>query len=184
MPSLEKQPSLTVILGPMYAGKTSELIRQSRGASDPHKVACFKPALDNRYGNSRTLCSHDHVQENAIAFDHQHPEQLLNLLSLAVEDVLIDEVQFCAPQIMDVVEQLLAQGKKVVVAGLDLDSDGNAFGSTLALAEKAEAVVRLTAICEHCGGSATHSKAIKAKTDTVVVGEKDMYIAVCEACFK
>lgn len=175
---------LTVIMGPMYAGKTSKLIALRREIERAtQRVICFKPALDNRYGDGHTISSHNLEETEAITFNHLRPEELLTNVPSTANHIIIDEVQFCAPQVTDVIDQMLKQGKSVVVAGLDLDSEGKAFGPTLTLAEKAATVIRLTAICEKCGAPATHSQATQQKEETVVVGEKNMYIAVCERCF-
>ena len=135
---------IEVICGSMFSGKTEELIRRlNRARLAKQKLEIFKPAIDIRYHDSNVV-SHD---ENEI---RSTPVQFANdILLLAGEsDVVgIDEAQFFDDTLLEVCEQLAAQGKRVVIAGLDMDFEGVPFGPVPGLIAIAEFVTKVHAIC-------------------------------------
>ncbi|PWU23217.1 hypothetical protein C5B42_03570 [Candidatus Cerribacteria bacterium 'Amazon FNV 2010 28 9'] len=183
----KERGTLKVIQGPMFAGKTTELETAVCMYEEGTAIA-IKPSIDNRYSEGR-LVSHDEAMRNesdvgipAFNVDREHSD-FLPFLTPAVVLVVIDEVNFfsfevLAPQI----ELLLAQGIDVVAAGLAYDAFKQPFGATLELAEIADAVVELTALCE-CGKRAKHSYRKKPIEGQLVVGGADLYGACCDVCW-
>ena len=171
---------IEVICGSMFSGKTEELIRRlNRAKLAKQKLEIFKPAIDTRYHDSNVV-SHD---ENEI---RSTPVQFANdIMLLAGEcDVLgIDEAQFFDDSLPEVCQQLAAQGKRIIIAGLDMDFDGNPFGPVPELMAMAEFVTKVHAICMKCGALASYSYRLTANKDQVVLGEKDEYEARCRSCY-
>lgn len=171
---------IEVICGSMFSGKTEELIRRlNRARLAKQKLEIFKPAIDIRYHDSNVV-SHD---ENEI---RSTPVQFANdILLLAGEsDVVgIDEAQFFDDTLLEVCEQLAAQGKRVIIAGLDMDFEGVPFGPVPGLMAIAEFVTKVHAICMKCGALASYSYRLTADKNQVLLGEKDQYEARCRSCF-
>ena len=171
---------LEVICGSMFSGKTEELIRRlNRAKLAQQKLEIFKPALDTRYHESNVV-SHD---ENEI---RSTPVQFANdILLLAGEcDVVgIDEAQFFDESLLEVSQQLAAQGKRVIVAGLDMDFEGKPFGPVPSLLATAEFVTKVHAICMKCGALASYSYRLTENKNQVMLGEKTEYEARCRTCF-
>ena len=176
---------LEIMVGPMFAGKTEELLRRiKRARIAKQKVVVFKPQLDWRYGEKQ-VCSHSGVKEQAVPIDNvwEIPKQ-----ALEYDVVAIDEVQFFAPEIVAVVESLINQGKRVVVSGLDMDFQGKPFEVCALLMAKAEKVDKLTAVCVECGIDATRTqRRVEGKPvyegETVEIGGSENYVAVCGNCY-
>ena len=171
---------IEVVCGSMFSGKTEELIRRLKRARIANqKVGIYKPEMDVRY-SSDSIVSHD---ENAItAFP---VKQALAILSNFNEfDVVgIDEAQFFGKELIEVCEQMANQGKRVIIAGLDMDYTGKPFGPMPELLSIANYVTKLHAICVKCGGIASYSYRTTLNKDQVVIGEKDHYEARCRSCF-
>ena len=169
-----------VICGSMFSGKTEELIRRlNRVLLAKQKVEIFKPAIDTRYDNENVV-SHN---ENAI---RSTPVQFANdILLLAGEsDVVgIDESQFFDDTLPAVCNQLAAQGKRVIVAGLDMDFEGKPFGPMPAIMASAEFVTKVHAICMSCGALASYSFRLANNSNKIMLGEKSTYEARCRKCF-
>lgn len=145
-----------LICGSMFSGKTEELIRRLRRAQiAKQKVQVFKPAIDNRYAES-ALASHSGSNFNAIPVPQA--ADIRQCLEPDVNVVGIDEVQFFDPAIVQVVRDLSAHGLRVIMAGLDLDFRGEAFGMMPALLCEAEYVDKLHAICMVCGEEACRTQ--------------------------
>lgn len=174
---------LEVICGPMFAGKSEELIRRVRTLSYAHqKIIAFKPAIDNRY-DATAIASHDGEKFSAYAVkDIQDMEKML---TPDVQVVAIDEVQFFREGIVRFVEKLADKGIRVIVAGLDTDFRGEPFGPMPELLARAEFVTKLTAACTVCGCAATRTQRLvngePAKFDDpiILVGAKESYEARC-----
>ena len=143
-----------VICGSMFSGKTEELIRRlNRALLAKQKVEIFKPALDTRYSESNVV-SHN---ENAI---RSTPVQFANDILLLAGDcdvVGVDESQFFDESLPDVCSQLADQGKRVIVAGLDMDFEARPFGPMPKIMASAEFVTKVHAICMKCGAIASYS---------------------------
>ncbi len=171
---------IEVICGSMFSGKTEELIRRmNRALIAKQKVEIFKPAIDTRY-HDREVVSHN---ENSI---RSTPVQFANdiLLLVGNSDVVgIDEAQFFDDEILSVCRKLANKGKRVIVAGLDMDFKGEPFGQMPALMAVAEFVTKVHAICMRCGGVASYSYRLVNADKKVMLGEKETYEARCRKCF-
>ena len=171
---------IEVVCGPMFSGKTEELIRRMRRAQIAgQKVEIFKPVSDVRYDDEEVV-SHD---KNSI---HSMPvESSSNMLLLAddVQVVGIDEAQFFDDGIVEVVNTLANQGKRVVIAGLDKDFKGRPFGPMPQLLATAEYVTKLHAICRRTGGPAHFSYRKVAGDQTFMLGETGEYEPVSRTIY-
>lgn len=172
---------IEMVCGPMFSGKTEELIRRLRRAKIARQqVEIFKPALDDRYSRE-SVVSHDETSIKSVPVDTA--EQIL-LLSANAQVVGIDEAQFFGPELIRVCQILANQGKRVVIAGLDLDYRGVPFEPVPQLMAIAEYVSKLHAVCMVCGGAAIHSQRIIHSSKRFIVGSKASYEPRCRHCFK
>lgn len=179
-----QQPSasgwIEVICGSMFSGKTEELIRRlNRALIAKQDVEIFKPAVDTRYHEE------DVVSHNANSI-RSTPVQFADDILLRVGKcsvVGIDEAQFFDDRLVEVCITLASKGKRVIVAGLDMDFAGKPFGPMPALMAIAEFVTKVHAICMSCGALASHSFRKSTEQKKVMLGEKDVYEARCRKCF-
>tara|TARA_B100000579_G_C22605861_1_gene744876 strand:- start:153 stop:710 length:558 start_codon:yes stop_codon:yes gene_type:complete len=171
---------IEVICGPMFSGKTEELIRRLvRAQFAKQRVAIFKPGTDNRYSEDY-IVSHNQRKIKSIIVNS--PKKILAYIEKA--DVFgIDEVQFFNKDIVSVCKKISGSGKRVVVAGLEKDYMAQPFGSLPELLIDAEYITKVNAICMKCGNPANFSQRISNETNQVVVGETDKYEARCRKCF-
>ncbi len=169
-----------MICGSMFSGKTEELIRRLRRAKFARQsVEIFKPAVDVRY-SAVDVVSHD---DNSIPSTPVESAQNILLLASNVQVVGIDEAQFFDDGLVDVCNQLANSGVRVIVAGLDMDYQGNPFGPMPKLMAIADDVLKVHAVCVRCGALAQFSHRL-AKTDKLVLlGETDSYEPLCRRCF-
>lgn len=171
---------IEVICGCMFSGKTEELIRRlNRALIAKQHVEIFKPAVDQRYHES-DIVSHG---ERAI---RSTPVQFAGDIILLAGDcdvVGIDEAQFFDDAIVDVCNALADAGKRVIVAGLDMDFEGKPFGPMPFLLAVAEYVTKVHAICAQTGGLASYSFRLNANPNKVMLGEKDVYEARSRKAF-
>ncbi|SMG44173.1 thymidine kinase [Marivirga sericea] len=171
---------IELICGSMFSGKTEELIRRlNRAIIAKQKVEIFKPKIDTRYDESEVV-SHNKTKIRSTPVDFA--EDIL-LFSDNSEVIGIDEAQFFDEEIVTVVNTLANQGKRVIIAGLDMDFSGKAFGSMPQLMATAEYVTKVHAICVKCGGIASYSYRLSQDTQKVMLGEKDKYEPRCRKCF-
>ena len=171
---------IEVICGSMFSGKTEELIRRLKRAKIANqKVEIFKPQLDKRYDEKKVV-SHD--ANSIVAVPIEHSSILLELTD-NISVVGIDEAQFFDRQLPEVCQALALKGKRIIVAGLDMDFRGRPFGPMPDLLAVAEYITKVHAICPHCGNLATHSYRLTEENDTVVLGEKDRYEPRCRTCY-
>ncbi|ACL70548.1 thymidine kinase [Halothermothrix orenii] len=177
---------IEVITGPMYCGKSEELIRRLRRVEIARQKAhVFKPVIDNRYSN-KDVVSHNGERIEAIPVNH--PEEILQRIDKNTEVVGIDEVQFFSNGIISICEQLADEGKRVIVAGLDRDFRGEPFGPVPELLARAEYVDKLHAICVKCGELASRTQRLidgePASYDdpVIMVGAEEVYEARCRKC--
>lgn len=169
-----------VICGSMFSGKTEELIRRLKRAKiAQQKVEIFKPAIDVRYHES-DIVSHN---QTTIRSTPVNSSNEILLMTSDCEVVGVDEAQFFDEGIVDVVNKLAENGKRVIVAGLDMDSRGVPFGPMPALMSIAEYVTKVHAICVVCGEIANYSYRKVANEQQVLLGESDSYEARCRKCF-
>ena len=171
---------IEVVCGSMFSGKTEELIRRLRRATiAQQRVEIFKPKVDQRYSIDKVV-SHD---DNAIkSYPVDKAEDIL--LRVGQSEVIgIDEAQFFDNHLVDVVENLANAGKRVIVAGLDMDFRGKAFEPMDKIMAIAEYITKVHAICMECGSMASYSHRRNSSSEQVVIGEKDIYVALCRSCF-
>ena len=171
---------IEVICGPMFSGKTEELIRRLvRAQYAKQRVAIFKPKTDNRYSDDY-IVSHNKRKIKSIILESssnilEHKDQA---------DVFgIDEAQFFDNDLIRISNKLAKLGKRVVIAGLDKDYKAKSFGPIHQLMIDAEYVSKVNAICMTCGDPASFTQRISSEEDLVVVGETDKYEARCRKCF-
>jgi thymidine kinase len=171
---------IEVICGSMFSGKTEELIRRlNRVLIAQQKVEIFKPKVDTRHQPGRVVSHNENsIRSTTVEFARDIP-----LLSDSCEVVGIDEVQFFDEEIVTICRDLANHGKRVIAAGLDMDFQGQPFGSIPKLMAIAEYVTKLHAICVRCGGIASYSYRLNPEKEQVVVGEKNIYEARCRECF-
>lgn len=170
---------IEVVCGPMFSGKTEELIRRVRRAQIARqKVQLFKPAIDNRYSED-DIVSHSSQAEKALAV--KHATEILHNLKDSTRVVAIDEVQFFGEQVIVVVEKLARRGVRVICAGLDQDYRGKPFGPMGYLMAIADRVDKVQAICTVCGtpASKTFRRSEHENGQKVLIGEADIYEARC-----
>jgi len=171
---------IEVICGSMFSGKTEELIRRIKRAEfAKQKVELFKPSIDVRYDEVEV------VSHNQNKLEATPVESSYNILLLAndCEVVGIDEAQFFDKGIVEVANQLANQGKRVIIAGLDMDFKGRPFGQMPNLMATAEYVTKVHAICMKTGNLAHYSHR-KIKSDKLVeLGEKDEYEPLSRKAF-
>jgi len=164
----------------MFSGKSEELIRRLRRVQIAGKTAeIFKPSIDTRY-DAEHIISHNESRIRCTPVDSAG-----NILILAsgVDVVGIDEAQFFDDGITEVVEKLMLNGTRVIVAGLDMDFSGKPFGAIPSLLARAEYITKLHAICVRCGDLAIYSYRKTKTADLVLLGEKEAYEPRCRSCF-
>ena len=173
---------IEVICGPMFSGKTEELIRRLKRAQYAGQhLQIFKPRLDDRY-EEESIVSHDESALPSRAVDSV--DEMRAQLDPSVEVLGIDEVQFFDDDIVEFCTNLANEGCRVVMAGLDQDYRGEPFEPLPKLLAMAEYVTKLLAICVKCGNPANHSYRLAADPQQVLVGSKSEYEARCRRCFR
>ena len=171
---------IEVICGSMFSGKTEELIRRLKRAQFANqKIEIFKPAIDNRY-DDQMVTSHD---SNQIPSTSVPAAANIPILANDCQVVGIDEAQFFDDEIVEVCNDLANRGMRVIVAGLDMDYQGNPFGPIPALMATAEYVTKVHAICTKTGNLALYSNRKSDQEDLVLLGEKDDYEPLSRAAF-
>ncbi len=183
---------LEVISGPMFSGKSEELLRRIKRAKiAKQSISVFKPGKDDRYSKTCVVTHSGMKIECCVIWDSR---ELLDLTRHS-EVIAIDEAQFLDKATPSVIEILVNLGKRVIVAGLDMDSNGIPFNPMPELLARAESVTKVVAVCEICGGDATHTYCHSKENNnpesrvqfgeditigpSVLVGEKDHYEARC-----
>lgn len=179
--SKERTGWIEVICGCMFSGKTEELIRRlNRAIIARQKVEIFKPATDKRYHHTE-IVSHN---ENAIRSTPVDFASDLLLLAGDCDVVGIDEAQFFDDSIVEVANTLANAGKRVIIAGLDMDYEGKPFGPMPSLLAIAEFVTKVHAICAQTGELASFSFRLIKNDDQVMLGEKREYEARSRRAFR
>jgi len=171
---------IEVVCGSMFSGKTEELIRRlNRAIIAELKVEIFKPVTDTRY-HDKNVVSHDKKEIRST------PVQFANDILLLASDcdlVGIDEAQFFDHEIVDVSIKLANNGKRVIIAGLDMDYMARPFEPMNDLMAVAEFVTKTHAICMKCGSIASYTYRFNDSDKKVFLGEKDIYEARCRRCY-
>ncbi len=173
---------IEVICGPMFSGKSEELIRRIRRVEIARqRVQLFKPALDDRF-DAGAIVSHSQQRLPSEVVDDS--AAILRRVEDKTEVVGIDEGQFFDAALVDVCNRLANLGKRVIVAGLDQDYRGQPFGPMPHLMAAAEYVTKQLAICMRCGNPANHTQRLTASRDQIVVGAQGTYEARCRRCYE
>ena len=171
---------IEVICGSMFSGKTEELIRRlKRSQFANQKIEIFKPSIDLRY-EDEMIISHD---QNQIQSTSVPAAANIPILADGCDVVGIDEAQFFDTEIIQVCNHLANSGIRVIVAGLDMDYQGNPFGPMPGLMATAEYVTKVHAVCSRSGNLANYSYRISADKSLVHLGEKESYEPLSRASF-
>src|SRR5690606_21737253 len=179
-PGPERTGWIEVIAGCMFSGKTEELIRRlNRAIIAKQKVEIFKPVIDKRY-HRENIVSHN---ENTIRSTPVNFASDILLLAGESQVVGIDEAQFFDDAIVDICNNLANHGKRVIVAGLDMDYEGKPFGPMPQLLAIAEFVTKLHAICAQTGQLASYSFRLAPEPEQILLGAKHHYEARSRTAF-
>ena len=176
---------MEVITGPMFSGKSEELIRRLKRAQIARlRVTSFKPDIDLRY-EADAIASHSAQKIEAMAVrDVERLRATLTPALKAIDVVGIDEAQFFDDALVGLAMELVHAGKRVVLAGLDTTFAGEPFAPMPALMAIADEVMKLSAVCMLCGAPAIHTQRLGTSQQLVVVGAAGVYEARCRACFR
>jgi len=177
---------IELICGSMFSGKTEELIRRLKRAEYARqKAQVFKPSLGQRYDKTM-ISSHAGAKFEAQIVDSV--AEIANLIEADTQVIGIDEVQFFGWEIAELCHKLAGEGKRVILAGLDMDFRGDPFGPVPVLMAQAESVDKLQAICMVCGSSASRTqrlvngKPAPYDAPVILVGAQEVYEARCRNC--
>lgn len=170
---------IEVICGPMFSGKSEELIRRLKRAEIAKlKIAIFKPQIDDRYATNH-IVSHSSQRIPSISVSSAKE---ISQRAKDAQVVGIDEAQFFDLELVDVCQSLADNGKRVIVAGLDQDYRGKPFEPIPQLLAVAEYITKTLAICIQCGNPASRTQRLSKDSQRVVVGAADIYEARCRFC--
>ena len=173
---------LEVICGPMFSGKSEELIRRLRRSLIARKrVQVFKPSIDDRYSDDE-IVSHSDLRLSSQSV--RSAAQILEAFDVRTDVVGIDEATLLGPELEEVAVRLANMGKQVIVAGLDTDYLGRPFEPIPALLALAEEITKTLAICVQCGGPAKFTQRLVDSSERIVVGAAGLYEARCRRCFE
>jgi thymidine kinase len=173
---------IEVICGPMFSGKSEELIRRLRRAIIARKrVEVFKPAIDDRY-SADEIVSHGDLRMHSQVVGGA--AEITERIDWRSEVVGIDEANFMGAGLVEIAQRLADSGKQVIISGLDTDYLGRPFAPIPDLLAHAESITKTLAICVRCGNPAKHTQRLRGSEDLIVVGASDMYEARCRRCFE
>lgn len=173
---------IEVIVGPMFSGKSEELIRRLRRAEIARqRVQIFKPVIDQRYATNG-IVSHSGLELASELVNDAH--EITAKVQPRTEVIGVDEAQFLGEGVVEVCTKLADLGKRVIVTGLDTDFMGRPFDPMPRLLAVAEEITKLLAICVRCGNPAVHTQRLFASEELIVVGASGMYEARCRRCFE
>jgi thymidine kinase len=189
---------ITTITGPMFSGKTTELLRlKSREEIAKRYSLIFKPEMDNRYSN-KSILNHNGIKEDAIPCSNSELILLKvkeyiassNQKEVPLVNVFIDEVQFFDSKILNIIREITTFRVNVFSCGLNQTFQGKPFpfkdkkdhiGTLMALSDF---VIHLDAVCNNCGETATRTYRLGDSKETVILGGTEKYQARCSKCFK
>ena len=184
--------TLEVIMGPMFSGKTSELIRLvEREVYAKRKGAIFKAAFDKRY-SSKEVVTHNGLRYEAhsIVPTSSGLRRIAQIVTANNLDAVgVDEVNFFPRELVPILDRL-AYEKRVIACGLNMNFKAEPFETTMALAARADRIRYLSAVCVVCGQEATRTqrlvggKPAPRDSPVVVVGGKELYEPRCRTCFQ
>ena len=171
---------IEVVCGPMFSGKSEELIRRLRRAQIARKrVQVFKPAIDQRYSDDEIVSHGDQRMKSEVV---SNAKEVLDKMDWRTQVVGFDESNFFGPDLVDIAQQLADTGKQVIIAGLDTDYLGRPFPPMPDLLCLAESITKTLAICMRCGNPAKHTQSLVESSDLIVVGAAGLYEARCRRC--
>ncbi len=173
---------IEIVCGPMFSGKSEELIRRLRRAMIARKrVQVFKPQIDTRFSPDE-IVSHGDVRMKSEVLSSA--TEILERLDWRTEVIGVDEANFLGAGLIEVCGRLADSGKQVIVAGLDTDYMGRPFSPIPELLALAESITKTLAICVRCGNPAKHTQRLVESDELIVVGAAGMYEARCRRCFE
>ncbi len=182
MTSANTTGQITVIVGPMYSGKTTELLTYVeiyKLGNKPYKI--FKPIIDNRFG-VKEIRSHSGMCEQAVPL--KNSKNTFDYLSTE-KAIFFDEVQFFDEELSDVAKELRKMGKDIICAGLDMSFKENPFMTTVKLMGLADKVIKKKAVCHECGEyKGIISYKLSGNESEIDVGGMEKYVAVCMDCYE
>lgn len=173
---------IEVICGPMFSGKSEELIRRLRRAKIARRrVQVFKPSLDTRYSETEIVTHGDHrMASQPVA----SAREILAKVDPRTEVVGIDESNFFGPDLVEVADRLANLGQQVLIAGLDTDFMGRPFPPMPDLLAIAESLTKTLAVCMRCGAPAKHTQRLLHSQELILIGASESYEARCRRCFE
>lgn len=184
----QKDGWIEVISGPMFAGKTEELLRRVKRLEYAKKnIVVFKPLMDNRFAENEVV---SHNKNRTKSVNISLAKEIFDYIDSETEVVAIDEIQFLDEEAVKIVEYLASRGVRIIVSGLDKEFRGEPFSFMPKLLAIAEYVTKLTAICVKCGAPATRTQRIvngkpaKYNDPIVLIGAEESYEARCRSCHK
>jgi thymidine kinase len=173
---------IEVICGPMFSGKSEELIRRLRRSMIARKrVQVFKPTIDTRYSDNEIVSHGDLRMKSEVVGGGA---EILDRIDWRSEVIGVDEANFMGPALVDAAQRLADSGKQVIIAGLDTDYMGRPFAPIPDLLALAETITKTLAICMRCGNPAKHTQRLRGSDDLIVVGAAGTYEARCRRCFE
>ena len=173
---------IEVICGPMFSGKSEELIRRLRRSMIARKrVQVFKPTIDTRYSADEIVSHGDLRMKSEVVGSGA---EIMDRIDWRSEVIGVDEANFMGPALVDTAQRLADSGKQVIIAGLDTDYLGRPFAPVPDLLALAETITKTLAICMRCGNPAKHTQRLRGSDDLIVVGAAGMYEARCRRCFE
>jgi thymidine kinase len=173
---------IEVICGPMFSGKSEELIRRLRRAEIARqRVQIFKPAMDNRYSHDEIVSHSDlRIKSEVVG----SASEIMERVGPRTEVIGMDEANFLGADLPEVASRLADLGKRVIIAGLDTDYLGRPFEPIPSLLAIAEEITKTLAICVRCGNPAKFTQRLIDSNDLIVVGAADSYESRCRHCFE
>ena len=170
-----------MVCGSMFSGKTEELIRRVRRAEIAQlPVETFKPALDDRYDETR-IVSHNSMSIPAVVVSSA--DEILERLDPATRVIGVDEAQFFDDALPGICDRLADEGRRVIVAGLDQDYLGRPFGPMPQILAIAEKITKTLAICVLCGKPSHRTDRVIETEAVIEVGAVEKYRALCRGCY-
>tara|TARA_B100001250_G_scaffold165201_1_gene142205 strand:- start:107 stop:682 length:576 start_codon:yes stop_codon:yes gene_type:complete len=171
---------IEIICGSMFSGKTEELIRRAKRVKlAKQKIKIFKPKEDTRFKKKKIVSHNENFLKSKII---ERPSEILKF-SQTAQVIGIDEAQFFSDEIIEVCNKLANDGKRVIVAGLDMDYKGKPFGPMPNLMAIAEYVTKLHAICTKTGKMANYTNRKVDDKNLIMVGDKNKYEALSREAF-
>ncbi|MFH5882023.1 MAG: thymidine kinase [Candidatus Izemoplasmataceae bacterium] len=184
----QKEGWIEVITGPMFAGKTEELLRRIKRLEYAKKnIIVFKPVIDNRYAANEVV-SHNNNRTQSVNISSA--KEIFNYVKDETDVIAVDEVQFLERETVAILDHFADKGKRIIVSGLDTDFRAEPFSFMPELIAIAEFVTKLTAVCVKCSAPATRTQRIvndkpaKYLDPIVLIGASESYEARCRKCHK